>query len=414
MNKKKIINDPVYGFVSIPSAFIFDLIQHPFLQRLRYIKQVSMTHLVYPGALHTRFQHVVGAMHLTCLAIDTLRTKDVYISAEEEEATLAAILLHDVGHGPFSHSLEHTLIEGVSHEMISALLMDKLNDQFKGRLSLAITIFNNEYPRQFFHQLISSQLDTDRMDYLNRDSFFTGVSEGVISFDRIIKMLNVKDENLVVEVKGIYSVEKFLIARRLMYWQVYLHKTVIGAEQMLIKILYRAKELSMQGEPLFATKALRHFLQNKIDIHNFLDIPDHLIWFTRLDDTDIMSAVKDWVYADDKILQTLCRKLMNRDLLRTELRSMPYSREEISLLKEKVKAHFELNDTEVDYFVYEQTIQNSAYDARYNNIKILNKMGSVQDITEASDLSNLEALAKRVEKYAISYPKEIGFPGYEG
>lgn len=269
MNKKKIINDPVYGFVSIPSAFIFDLVQHPYLQRLRYIKQVSMTHLVYPGALHTRFQHVVGAMHLMSLAIDTLKSKDVEISPEEEEAALAAILLHDIGHGPFSHSLEHTLIEGVSHEMISALLMDKLNEEFEGRLTLAITIFNDQYPRKFFHQLVSSQLDTDRMDYLNRDSFFTGVSEGVISFDRIIKMLHVYNDELVVEAKGIYSVEKFLIARRLMYWQVYLHKTVIGAELMLIKILARAKEISAQGASLFATQALRHFLTNKVDIHNF-------------------------------------------------------------------------------------------------------------------------------------------------
>ncbi|GHE37274.1 phosphohydrolase [Sphingobacterium griseoflavum] len=373
-----------------------------------------MTHLVYPGALHTRFQHVIGAMHLTSLALDTLRSKEVEISADEEEATLAAILLHDVGHGPFSHSLEHTLVEGVSHEMISAWLMDKINDEFHGRLRLAITIFNNKYHRPFFHQLISGQLDTDRMDYLNRDSFFTGVSEGVISFDRIIKMLNVKDDNLVVEVKGIYSVEKFLIARRLMYWQVYLHKTVIGAEQMLIKILYRAKELSMQGQEMFATQALRHFLKNKIDSHNFLDNPDHLLWFTRLDDTDIMSAVKDWVYADDRILRMLCKRLMNRDLLRTELRNVPYSDAEVSRVKEMVRHYFELDDREVDYFVFVQTIQNSAYDIRYNNIKILNKMGSVQDITEASDLSNLEALARRVEKFAISYPKEIGFPLYEG
>ncbi|WP_437920592.1 HD domain-containing protein [Sphingobacterium sp. LRF_L2] len=410
MNKKKIINDPVYGFVSIPSAFIFDLIQHPFLQRLRFIKQVSMTHLVYPGALHTRFQHVIGAMHLTCLAIDTLRSKEVFITAEEEEAVLAAILLHDIGHGPFSHSLEHTLIEGVSHEMISSLLMDKLNSAFGGRLTLAITIFNDHYPRKFFHQLISSQLDTDRMDYLNRDSFFTGVSEGVISFDRIIKMLNVHDDELVLEAKGIYSVEKFLIARRLMYWQVYLHKTVIGAEQMLIKILYRAKELSMQGKELFATKALRHFLINKIDVHNFLDTPDHLAWFTRLDDTDIMSAIKDWVYAEDKVLSTLCQKLMNRDLLRTEIRNTAFSTEELEDVRKRVKVHFDLSDDEIDYFVYTQTIQNSAYDTKNNNIKVLNKFGGIQDITEASDLSNLEALAKRVVKYAISYPKEVGFP----
>ncbi|QBQ42593.1 HD domain-containing protein [Sphingobacterium psychroaquaticum] len=408
MNKKKIINDPVYGFVSIPSAFIFDLVQHPYLQRLRYIKQVSMTHLVYPGALHTRFQHVVGAMHLMSLAIDTLKSKDVEISPEEEEAALAAILLHDIGHGPFSHSLEHTLIEGVSHEMISALLMDKLNEEFEGRLTLAITIFNDQYPRKFFHQLVSSQLDTDRMDYLNRDSFFTGVSEGVISFDRIIKMLHVYNDELVVEAKGIYSVEKFLIARRLMYWQVYLHKTVIGAELMLIKILARAKEISAQGASLFATQALRHFLTNKVDIHNFLEDPVHLTNFMRLDDTDILSAVKEWAFGEDKILRVLCTKLMQRNLLRTELRNASFSEEEVKQVRAKVKAHFGLTEEEVDYFVYTQVVRNSAYDLKQNNIKILNKQGVVQDITEASDLSNLEALAKSVEKYAISYPKEVG------
>lgn len=400
----------MYGFVTIPSAFIFDLIQHPYLQRLRFIKQVSMTHLVYPGALHTRFQHVIGAMHLMSLVIDTLRHKHVPISPEEEEAVLIAILLHDIGHGPFSHSLEHTLIEGVSHEMLSSLLMDKLNEEFAGKLSLAITIFNNQYPRKFFHQLVSSQLDMDRMDYLNRDSFFTGVSEGVISFDRIIAMLHVEQEELVVEAKGIYSVEKFLIARRLMYWQVYLHKAVISAEQMLIKILYRARVLAAQGCKLFATTALEHFLTNNINHHNFLTDVQHLQWFTRLDDTDIMSALKEWVYAEDKILKTLCRKLMNRDLMRTELRNTPFLENEISSVRQKVKAHFGLEDDEVDYFVYTQVIQNSAYDIQHNNIKIINNRGHVQDITEASDLSNIEALAKRVVKFAISYPKEIGHP----
>ncbi|TYR34430.1 HD domain-containing protein [Sphingobacterium phlebotomi] len=414
MNKKKIINDPVYGFVTIPSAFIFDLIQHSYLQRLRFIKQVSMTHLVYPGALHTRFQHVIGAMHLMSLAIDTLRNKNVPISSDEEEAVLIAILLHDIGHGPFSHSLEHTLIEGVSHEMLSLLLMDKLNEEFDGGLSLAITIFNDQYPRKFFHQLVSSQLDMDRMDYLNRDSFFTGVSEGVISFDRIITMLNVEQGELVVEAKGIYSVEKFLIARRLMYWQVYLHKTVISAEQMLIKILYRAKELATEGHTLFATTALRHFLTNKINHHNFLEDPRHLEWFTRLDDTDIMSALKEWVNEKDEILRTLCRKLMNRDLPRTELRNTPFLETEVDLVRGKVKAHFDLEDSEIDYFVYTQVIQNSAYDIQHNNIKIINNRGCVQDITEASDVSNLEALAKRVVKFAISYPKEIGHPLDEG
>lgn len=400
----------MYGFATIPSAFIFDLIQHPYLQRLRFIKQVSMTHLVYPGALHTRFQHAVGAMHLMSLAIDTLRSKKVSISPEEEEAVLIAILLHDIGHGPFSHSLEHTLIEGVSHEMLSSLLMDKLNEEFGGKLSLAITIFNDQYSRKFFHQLVSSQLDMDRMDYLNRDSFFTGVSEGVISFDRIITMLNVEGGELVVEAKGIYSVEKFLIARRLMYWQVYLHKTVVGAEQMLLRILYRAKELSAQGHNLFATRALRHFLINKISQQNFLEDDRHLDWFTQLDDTDILSALKEWVYEDDKILGTLCRKLMNRDLLRTELRNTPFLETEIAAVRDKVKRYFELDDREIDYFVYTQMVQNSAYDVQHSTIKIINNRGNVQDITEASDVSNLEALAKRVVKFALSYPKEIGHP----
>lgn len=409
MNKKKIINDPVYGFVSIPSGFIFDLIQHPYFQRLRYIKQVSMTHMVYPGALHTRFQHVIGAMHLMQLAIDTLRSKEVLITEQEEEAVLTAILLHDIGHGPFSHSLEHTLIEGVSHEVISSMLMDRLNNEFKGRLALAITIFNDNYPKRFLHQLVSGQLDTDRMDYLNRDSFFTGVSEGVISFDRIIKMLTVVEDELVVEAKGIYSVEKFLIARRLMYWQVYLHKTVIAAEQMLIKALKRAKELSNQGVTLFATPALQHFLKNKVNAQNFVANDIHLNWFTKLDDTDILSALKCWVDQEDFILSTLCRKILRRDLFRTELRSMPFSAQEIEEYKKRTQAYFQLKDEEVEYFVYEQDIYNSAYSADKEPIRIVNNKGELLDIAEASDLSNLEALSQKVVKYALTYPKEIGF-----
>ncbi len=409
MNKKKIINDPVYGFVSIPSGFIFDLIQHPYFQRLRYIKQVSMTHMVYPGALHTRFQHVIGAMHLMQLAIDTLRSKEVQISEQEEEAALVAILLHDIGHGPFSHSLEHTLIEGVSHEVISSMLMDRLNIQFDGRLTLAITIFNNQYPRKFFHQLVSGQLDTDRMDYLNRDSFFTGVSEGVISFDRIIKMLTVMDDKLVVEAKGIYSVEKFLIARRLMYWQVYLHKTVIGAEQMLIQALRRAKELSNNGVELFATAALQHFLRNKVNAENFISDEVHLDWFTQLDDTDILSAIKCWMDHEDFILSTLCKKIVRRDLFRTELRSVDFDAEELAYYKERAKDYFGLNDEEVKYFIYYQAIQNSAYSADKEPICIVNNKGQLMDIAEASDLSNLEALSQKVVKYALTYPKELGF-----
>ncbi|PVH25920.1 HD domain-containing protein [Sphingobacterium corticibacter] len=407
MNKKKIINDPVYGFVTIPSAFIYDLIQHPFFQRLRYIKQGSMSHLVYPGALHTRFQHAIGAMHLMSLAISTLRAKDVEISEEEEEAALAAILLHDIGHGPFSHSLEQTIIEGVSHEMISSVLMQQLNEAFEGKLDLAICIFNNKYNRPFLHQLVSSQLDTDRMDYLNRDSFFTGVSEGVISFDRIIKMLYVVDEQLVIEQKGIYSVEKFLIARRLMYWQVYLHKTVVAAEQMLLQALRRAKELAQEGVALFASPALVHFLHQRITKDNFLSDQSHLSWFTRLDDTDIMSAIKAWSTHEDKILRILCSKLMNRELFRTEMRSGAVTATEFQELQKRTQATFELQDHEVDYFVYAQTIQNSAYDPTQNNINVLAKDGTLLDITAASDLSNLDALSKIVVKHAVIYPKEI-------
>lgn len=367
-----------------------------------------MTHLVYPGALHTRFQHVIGAMHLMQLAIDTLRSKEVEISEAEEEAVLVAILLHDIGHGPFSHSLEHTIIEGVSHEVISRLLMDRLNKEFGGRLDLAVTIFNGQYPRTFLHQLVSSQLDTDRMDYLNRDSFFTGVSEGVISFDRIIKMLNVQDNELVVEAKGIYSVEKFLIARRLMYWQVYLHKTVLTAEQMLIKALTRAKALSNAGIEIFATPALQHFLKNRVTFQDFEESEEHLNWFTKLDDSDIMSALKVWASHDDFVLSTLCKKLLGRELFRTEMRTVPFDSAEVRDVEGRVKSYFGITDADLDYFVYEQAIENSAYDAVKDPIRILNNKGELLDIAEASDLSNLEALARRVTKYALTYPKEIG------
>jgi len=407
LNKKKIINDPVYGFISIPSGFIFDLIQHPYFQRLRYIKQVSMTHLVYPGALHTRFQHALGAMHLMSLAVETLRGKGTPISAEEEEAALVAILLHDIGHGPFSHSLEHTLVEGVSHELLSALMMKELNDVFAGRLQLAIEIFNNRYPKKFLHQLISGQLDLDRMDYLSRDSFFTGVSEGVISFDRIIKMMNVIDNELVIEHKGIYSVEKFLIARRLMYWQVYLHKTVLSAEQMLLKILQRAKELYGNGGVLFASPSLEHFLRNKITRENFTENVSHLVHFSRLDDTDILSAVKTWAYHEDPILHMLCSRLMARTLYHTELHSSEWNERLVDDLKARAVAYFGIHAAQVDYYVWTQLIENSAYELNSSNIKILMKDGSIQDIAEASDLSNLETLSRKVRKFAVSFPKEL-------
>lgn len=369
-----------------------------------------MTHLVYPGALHTRFQHAIGAMHLMTLALETLKYKGIRISEEEQEAVLIAILLHDIGHGPFSHSLEHTLVEKVSHEMLSSVLMDKLNEQLGGKLNLAITIFNNRYERNFLHQLVSSQLDTDRMDYLIRDSFYTGVSEGVISFDRIIKMLNVVDDEVVVESKGIYSVEKFLIARRLMYWQVYFHKAVIAGEQMLVQALRRAKFLSLNGERLFATPALSHFLENRITSINFLETSTHLNWFTKLDDTDIMSAIKVWADSEDGILRYLCRQLMSRDLFRTEVRDDPYSEAVLKGLRKDVEQRFNISPSEVDYFVIDQKIENSAYDSKLNNIKILNKQGDLIDIAAASDLSNLESLTKKVEKYVLSFPKELAYP----
>lgn len=407
MNKKKIINDPVYGFISIPSGFIFDLIQHPYFQRLRYIKQVSMTHLVYPGALHTRFQHALGAMHLMALSLETLRGKGIAISDEEEEAALAAILLHDIGHGPFSHSLEHTLVEGVSHELLSALMMNELNESAAGRLDLAIAIFNNRYPKKFLYQLVAGQLDVDRMDYLSRDSFFTGVAEGVISFDRIIKMLNVVDNELVVEQKGIYSIEKFLIARRLMYWQVYLHKTVLSAEQMLLKILQRAKELYGAGMPLFASPSLEHFLRNKVTRQNFTEDALHLVHFSRLDDTDIWSAVKTWAYHSDRILQLLCSRLIARSLYHTELHAVPPGEKAIAQLKAEAVNYFDIDVADVDYYVWVQAIENSAYEPNNGTIRILMKDGGIKDIAEASDLSNLETLSRKVRKFAVSFPKEL-------
>ena len=409
MNKNKIINDPVYGFVAIPTGLVFDLVQHPYFQRLRYIKQVSMTHLVYPGALHTRFQHAIGAMHLMSMALETLRSKGVIISGDEEEAVLSAILLHDIGHGPFSHSLEHSLIEGVSHELLSSLLMDRINHDLGGRLSLAITIFNNKYERKFLHQLVSSQLDVDRMDYLNRDSFFTGVSEGVISFDRIIKMLNVVEDEIVVEYKALYSVEKFLIARRLMYWQVYLHKTVIGAEQLLIKILQRAKYLTAAGDKLFATPAFHWFLSQQVNKTNFLDDPLHLDWFTRLDDTDIMSAIKTWERHEDPILSTMCQRVMKRNLYRSVMSNKPFAPEYVDLVKAKVQREMNVAQEDIHYYVFTQEIQNRAYNSSQDQIKILLKSGELVDIAEASDLGNLEALSKNVAKYALCYPKEVGY-----
>lgn len=366
-----------------------------------------MTHLVYPGALHTRFHHALGAMYLMGMAIETLRNKNHEITVEEEEAVIIAILLHDIGHGPFSHALEEIIVEGISHEEISAMLMSKLNLQFNGQLTMAINIFNGTYPRQFLHQLVSSQLDMDRMDYLNRDSFFTGVAEGVISSDRIIKMLNVENDNIVVEEKGIYSVEKFLIARRLMYWQVYLHKTVIAAEQLLAKILKRSRELALKGESVFTTPALNHFLKKPINNKAFLTEDHHLEIFAGLDDTDIMAAVKVWATHNDFVLAKLCRDLVERNLYKVDITNDAPSDQYIAQLTEQAVKKYGITAYEASYFVFKETIRNDAYKPGDGNIRILMKNGFVKDIAAASDNSNLEALAKTVKKYILCYKKEL-------
>lgn len=409
LNKKKIINDPVYGFINIPSELIFDLISHPFFQRLRYIKQLGMTHLVYPGALHTRFHHALGAMHLMCLAIDILRSKGHQITEDEEEGATIAILLHDIGHGPFSHALEYSLVKGIQHEDISILMMERLNMEFDGKLNTAIAIFKGEYPKKFLHQLISSQLDLDRMDYLNRDSFFTGVSEGVISFDRIIKMFNIADDQLVIEEKGIYSIEKFLIARRLMYWQVYLHKTVIAGEMLLVKILKRAKELAVKGGDLFATPALQHFLKNEISQKEFFGTDVHLLQFAKLDDQDIFTSVKVWCGHQDRILSLLCNMLVNRNLYKIEITNDAPDPGRVAMISENTAFSLGIDLNEVSYFVFTDVISNRAYNTGAGNstINILMKNNTTTDIAKASDLSNLESLDRTVRKHILCYPRII-------
>jgi uncharacterized protein len=406
-NKRKIINDPIYGFVTIPSEIIYDLINHPYFQRLRRIKQLGLTNLVYPGALHTRFHHAIGAMHLMQEAVHTLRQKEIKINDEEEQAVLIAILLHDIGHGPFSHALEHSIVTGVSHEAISSLVMDKLNEEFNGKLSLAIRIFNGKHEKNFLHQLVSSQLDMDRLDYLKRDSFFTGVSEGVISSDRIIKMLNVVNNQLVVENKAIYSIEKFLIARRLMYWQVYLHKTVLGAETLLVKILQRAKELSAAKTELFATPALQLFLKNNFTRRDFEKNKSILAEFSKLDDSDVIAAIKVWSDHQDKILSALCSNLLHRKLFRVEMQNTPVSSNYKNELVKKAVKKYGLNKKDAGYFVITDTVNNSAYNATNFKINILMGNGRLVDVAKASDQLNLQSLSKTVTKYFICYPKEL-------
>lgn len=405
--KHKIFNDPVHGFISIPGKLIFDIIEHPWFQRLRRIKQLGLTEYVYPGALHTRFHHALGAMHLMHMAIKTLREKGCVITEEEETAALIAIQLHDIGHGPYSHTLEHCLIHGVSHEQISRLIMSRLNKEFKGSLQTAISIFEGTYPKKFLHQLVSSQLDVDRLDYLTRDSFFTGVSEGVVGYDRIIKMLDVYDDELVVEAKGIYSIEKFIIARRLMYWQVYLHKTVLCVEQMLIRALQRAKELYKQGVPLPATPDFEFFLANDVYLEDFEKKEYVLEHFTRLDDVDVFSALKMWRYIEDPILSMLCNSIVDRRLFKIEISDRAFSLERIQELRKQIAEKMSVSEEDASYLAFSESTGNHAYNPNAGRIGILSKSMKVQDIAEASDQLNIMVLSKEVVKYYLCYPKSM-------
>ncbi len=401
-NKRKIFNDPVYGFISIPFDLALDVIDHPWFQRLRRIKQLGMSHMVYPGALHTRFHHAIGAMHLMGQAIEVLRYKGHEITDSEAEAVTLAILLHDIGHGPFSHALENSIVHGIRHEDLSLRFMEALNTEFDGKLSLAIEIFTNRYPKKFLHQLVSGQLDMDRLDYLNRDSFFTGVSEGVVGSERIIKMLEIHGDELVVEVKGIYSVEKFIVARRLMYWQVYLHKTVLAAEMMLIRILKRAKELALKGEKLFCSPALETFLYHTYGAEDFSRDPSLLHTFARLDDFDIMSAIKVWADHSDKVLALLSDSFLNRLLFRITLEKSPYPESLIRDKKQEFCQKHGFTPEEAEYFVLTDHISNNAYNPDSDKIHILFRDKTVADIAEASDNLNISALSKPVKKYVLA------------
>jgi HD superfamily phosphohydrolase len=413
INKRKIINDPVYGFIDIPSALIYDLIEHPFFQRLRRIQQLGLTSYVYPGANHTRFQHALGAMHLMQEAITVLKSKGEEISDDEAEAVLVAILLHDIGHGPFSHALEHSIIPGVSHETISRLFMEELNIQFNGALSLALDIFLNRYTKKFLYQLISSQLDMDRLDYLRRDSFFTGVIEGTVGSDRIIKMLAVKNDQLVIEEKGIYSIEKFLVSRRLMYWQVYLHKTVISAEYLLINVLKRAKSIASEGMEVFATPSLSFFLKPDSDISNHLnsnvrEICQKLLQqFSLLEDNDIIASAKVWAGHSDVTLAILSQNLVQRRLYKIEIQNEAINSTRISEIEEKVKEFLNIGDELIKYFVFYGEISNSAYNTNDDRINILLRSGKIIDIMEVSNMLNQSILKDTIKKYFLCYPKAM-------
>lgn len=405
--KRKILNDPVYGFITISDPLLHDIIEHPYFQRLRRIKQVGMSHLVYPGANHTRFHHALGAMHLMREAILALRDKGVTITEKEAQGAMVAILLHDIGHGPYSHSLEFSLVKNVTHEHISSLLMEKLNETFDGALSTGLEIFRNEYPKTFLHQLVSSQLDMDRLDYLSRDSFFTGVSEGVVSNQRIIKMLDVVDDRLVVEEKGIYSLEKFIVARRLMYWQVYLHKTVVSAEKLLINILTRAKELTKQGKQIFASPALAFFLKHDYGVEDFKKNLDVIGNFVKLDDYDILGAIKVWAECDDFILADLCQRMINRKLFRVKLSNESFDPNYVESLRKATLEKLKIKPDQLHYYLQVDELENSAYDNESNRILILQKSGETIDLAEASDNRALVAQVKPVKKRVLFCLKSV-------
>jgi HD superfamily phosphohydrolase len=401
--KYKIINDPVYGFISIPDRFIRELIDHPYFQRLRRIKQMGLAHYVYPGAHHTRFHHALGAMYLMDEALKVLKDKSVSITDDERLGALAAVLLHDVGHGPFSHALENTLVKGVSHESLSLAFMQELNEEFDGKLHTAIRIFNGEYPKTFLCNLVSGQLDVDRLDYLRRDSFYTGVSEGVVGAERIIKLISVVDNQLVVEEKGIYSVEKFLIARRLMYWQVYLHKTVISTEFLILNILRRVKELSLKGRTLFSGRALAYFLNRREPITSPREI---VAMFSMLDDADVAASLKEWSRDEDPVLSDLCQRILNRRLFKIDLSDRPFSDEYLAQMKQKVEAMGTGDDLLSYYFTHDE-VENTIYSTRNSPILILLKNGEVKDITEVSETIRLLKQVENQKKYFILYPGEL-------
>jgi HD superfamily phosphohydrolase len=408
MNKKKIFNDPVYGFVTVPTELLFDLIEHPYFQRLRRIQQLGLTNFVYPGALHTRFHHALGAMHLMQLALRTLKDKGVKISAAEGEAAQVAILLHDIGHGPLSHALETSIFQDVPHEQLSLYLMERLNEQFPGRLTLAMEMFQGSYGREFFHQLVSSQLDMDRLDYLNRDSFYTGVEEGRPGADRLIKMLQVVNERLVLEEKAVYSVENFLVSRRLMYWQVYLHKAVTSAEQMVIRVMQRARDLARAGVPVPGSSCLTYFLGRAVTLAEFQQDSDILNRFVQLDDIDIWGAIKSWTSHDDKVLSFLAQSLLHRQLFKIVIRPEPYDDDFQLGIVELIAEAFQLPLDDARQLMITGKLSNTAYDPNgHETIDILTKLGKVVNVTEASDLPNIRALSQKVQKYYICYPKEI-------